>query len=316
MRRASPEHELPLAGIARLREDERMNRVRLLLGMPVLVLALGACSRETAPNSGSTGAANAGSGSAKVDPSANANPTPSAHPAPSPATPSPKPAAAAKTQLFGWLHKKSDGSPAPAGKLAIQFEDHHVSNLSAADTHALLLHDPSSIVLSNLEVAVQSDGGFVAELPPKSWVASVQYFPKPEHSETSASGMHLVHSTLIATRHEVDQALESGALEIAFEIDSGLAARGRVLDARTRQPLADALVVLESVQPPLPMAKSAADGGFALVGLDPRELQPRDGLLLVRAEAAQHETVTQTVPWKEGEELPGALEILLPPKSP
>lgn len=272
-----------------------MLQIRSLFVPALSALALAACSHEAPPASSAQPAS---------APSANTT------------APRPAPAAPARAQLFGWLHKKSDGAPVPAGKLAIHYEDHQRSNLGARETHELLLRDPDRIVLSMLEVRVQEDGGFVADLPPKCWIHEVQYFPKPERELVGAKGVHLARVPLVSTRHVVDEPLESGALEIAFEIDAGLVARGKVFDARTREPLAGARVVLESAPPPLPLAESSADGAFELIGLDPREFQPRDGLLLVRVEADGHESVAQAVPWKEGQVGLGALEIALPPKSP
>jgi hypothetical protein len=238
------------------------------------------------------------------------------------------------TQVYGWLVRADDGRPVAGGMIRLRFQNYAASPGSAAEEHAQELASELNPTGSFRDIRVQEDGGWYVDLPGKCWIWNAEFTPQQEvegtirdyladgndmRSGVSVFGRStgtLERKTLIRTTLEIDAPLESGALELSFAVSPGLRAMGLVFDAQSAEPIAGAVVELESLSSSPLASPTGPDGSFEIDGIDPSDLVPANGLITFSVEAPSYQAATRVIAWEPGQPGLQAFKVLLRRESP
>ena len=238
-------------------------------------------------------------------------------------------------RVFGHLELGGDAQLLLGAKVRVVFEDHHDSALGAEEAHARCLELPPAERPLEARVAnVRRDGWWYVDLPGKCWLVQAEYQPSvatPEMPPTLAAALlddpslentrprpgskgarrFVAQRQSIPGRQTIARALERGKFEVALTVESGLCARGLVLDADTQQPIAGAQLALKSMRAPCLMTTSAPDGSFRMPGIEPAGLKPVDGCLVFVVEAPRYAGATRSIAWDATQEGLPAFRVYL-----
>jgi hypothetical protein len=239
------------------------------------------------------------------------------------------------TQVYGWLVREDDGRPVNSGVIRLHYFDCSGSSESAAEAHAQATSGKRQLSAIIRGTRVQEDGGWYVDLPGKCWLESIEFMPaanarelgrgRPFEESASPPGglgalvkpeMVVPGDVLVRTTVSLEAPLERGAVEISFRASSGIEASGLVFDSRTAEPIPGAHVILRSLRVGQLEDSTDARGAFRIRGIDPKELQPEQGMLHFVVGASGYQHVEREVAWEPGQPAVPAFKVVLQPHAP